>query len=52
VFVRTLMGEVITLNWEYSATIDQLKSIIEEVEGIPPVHQLLAFASKQLENGQ
>ena len=48
IFVKTLVGKVLILDVESSFTIQKLKDIIHETEGIPPDQQRLVFHAREL----
>ena len=51
IFVKTLIGEIITLEVKPSYSIEYIKQMIQNKEGIPPDQQHLLFAGKNLEDG-
>ena len=52
IMVNTLTGKTITLNVRHNATVDNVKEVILDKEGILPEDQRLFFKGQELEDSK
>ena len=49
-FIKTLTGKSLTLDYDRALTIQQIKQHIQQSEGVDPLQQMLVYAGRRLED--
>ena len=52
IVVKTLDGRTLAFQTDKSTTVAQLKSMIQDSDGVPPEHQIMVYDGRQLEDDQ
>ena len=52
IFIKTLTGRILTLDIGANDTVNNVKSLIQEKEGVPQDQQRIFYAGKQLQDGR
>ena len=52
IYVKTFTGKSITIDFELSDSIENIKAKIQDKEGIPPINQSLRFGGRILEDNR
>ena len=52
IYVKTLIGKILTISCQLNYTIEEIKEKIQDIEGIFPYDQRIFFKGKQLEDSR